>query len=252
MGKLYLIGAGPGDPELLTLKAVRVLRDCDVVLYDRLVSREVLSFARPDAELVFVGKHEGQQEHTQTQIFELIRRRALERKTIGRLKGGDPLVYGRGAEEWELALDTGIEVELVPGISSAVSVPGLAGIPLTYRGVAQSFAVVTGHCQEGLTAAWHKYSSIDTLAILMGVKNRAFIAQALIAAGRDQEEPVAFIERGSTPQQRVVESTLSRVAAGLVSVEPPAVFLVGKVVRLRSRLTAAAEAPARPIPVAAV
>ncbi len=235
-GKLYLVGAGPGDPELLTLKAARILRECDVVLYDRLVSAEILSFTRPDAERIYVGKHEGEQERTQNEIFNLIVQHACSGKTVARLKGGDPLIFGRGAEEWELVTQSGIEVELVPGISSATSVPGLAGIPLTFRGVAQSFAVITGHCREGLNDQWHKYAAIDTLAILMGVKNRAFIAQALISAGRPADEPVAFIERGSRPDERVVESTLAAVAHGQVDVDSPAVFVVGRVVKLRSRL----------------
>ncbi len=250
-GKLYLIGAGPGDPELLTLKAVRVLRQCDVVLYDRLVSQEVLSFARADAELIYVGKHEGEQDRTQDQIFEIVRSHALNGKTVARLKGGDPLVFGRGAEEWAFALENGIEVELVPGITSAISVPGLAGIPLTFRGVAQAFAVVTAHCNEGLKTDWTQYAEIDTLAILMAVKNRMFIAERLIASGRNPEEPVAFIERGSMPGERVIESTLAGVARGEVEVESPAVLVVGEVVKLRGRLTGEAESQELPIPVAA-
>ena len=236
MGKLYLIGAGPGDPELLTLKAARVLSECDVVLYDRLVSREVLSFARADAELIYTGKHEGEQDHAQPRIFDLIRRHALDGKIVARLKGGDPLVFGRGAEEWMTALEHGIDVELIPGVTSAVSVPGLAGIPLTCRGVAQSFAVITGHCQEGLAQEWSKYAGVDTLVVLMGVRNRCFLAEALIAAGRHPAEPVAFIERGTLEDERVVESSLASVAAGEVEVKSPAVLVVGEVVRLRRRL----------------
>ncbi|HTU44135.1 MAG TPA: uroporphyrinogen-III C-methyltransferase [Bryobacteraceae bacterium] len=239
-GKLYLMGAGPGDAELLTLKAARILGQCDVVLYDRLVSRDVLSFARPDAELIYVGKHEGEQEHTQARIFELIRSHALNGKTVARLKGGDPLVFGRGAEEWRLAIDDGIEVELIPGITSAIAVPGLAGIPLTYRGVSQSFAVVTGHCHEGVSHDWARYTAIDTLVVLMGVTNRQHIARALIAAGRSPDQPVALIERGSMPEERVVEGTLGTVAAGRLEVESPAVFVIGEVVRLRAKLRATA------------
>jgi uroporphyrin-III C-methyltransferase len=236
LGKLYLIGAGPGDPELLTLKAARVLGECDVVLYDRLVSREVLSFARVDAELIDVGKHQGEQDHMQARIFDLILDLALDGKIVARLKGGDPLVFGRGAEEWALALEHGIDVELIPGVSSAISVPGLAGIPLTYRGVAQSLAVITGHCQEGLTHAWSKYSGVDTLIVLMGVRNRRFIAESLLAAGRKPSEPIAFIERGTLEDERIVESTLGSVAAGEVEVKSPAVFVIGEVVRLRALL----------------
>lgn len=235
-GKLYLIGAGPGDPELLTLKAARVLRECDVILYDRLVSPEVLSFARADAELIYAGKHPGEQHQTQDQIFRLIRQHALAGKVVARLKGGDPMVFGRGAEEWAVARECGIAVEVIPGISSATSVPTLAGIPLTFRGVAESFAVVTGHCREGLNADWRKYAAIDTLAILMGVTNRLAIARALMDAGRAAEEPVAFVQHGSLPNERTIESTLGAVARGETAIGPPAVFIVGQVVKLRAKL----------------
>ena len=236
-GKLYLIGAGPGDLELLTLKAARVLGECDVILYDRLVGPAVLSLARADAELVYVGKHEGEQEHTQQQIFDLIARHALAGKTVGRLKGGDPLVFGRGGEEWVLALEHGIEVELIPGVSSAIAAPALAGIPLTFRGVSQSFAVITAHCREGRTEDWARYANVDTLVVLMGVSNRAFIAQSLIDAGRNSEQPAAFIERSSLPGQQVITSTLAEIAAGRVEVRSPAVLVIGEVVKLRSRLS---------------
>ena len=237
-----MIGAGPGDPELLTLKAARVLRECDVILYDRLVSPEIIRFARPDAEAIYVGKHEGEQEHAQNQIFRLIREHALAGKTVGRLKGGDPLVFGRGAEEWALALKHGIEVQLVPGITSAIALPGLAGNPLTYRRISQSFAVITGHCHEGSAHDWQRYAGVDTLVILMGVKNRALIAKALIEGGRTTHEPIAFIYRGSLPEQQVIQSTLADVAEGKVKVQNPAVFVIGKVVRLRAALISLTEA----------
>ncbi len=221
----------------MTLKAVRVLAECDVVLYDRLVGKDVLRYARPEAELIYVGKRKGEQERTQHQIFELITAYALAGKTVGRLKGGDPLVFGRGAEEWALAVEQGIDVELVPGVSSAIAVPGLAGIPLTYRGVSQSFAVITAHRSEGQPAEWDRYTNIDTLVVLMGVKNRDFIAQSLLAAGRNEQEPVAFVERGTLPQERVVVSTLGAVARSAVAVRSPAVFVIGEAVTLISRLT---------------
>ncbi|MDQ2776537.1 MAG: uroporphyrinogen-III C-methyltransferase [Acidobacteriota bacterium] len=242
-GKLYLVGAGPGDPELLTLKAVRALAEADVVLYDRLVARETLKFARADAELIYVGKHHGEQEQTQEQIFDLIRTHALAGKTVARLKGGDPIVFGRGAEEWALALEHGIEVELIPGVTSAIAVPALAGIPLTFRRMSQSFAVITGHCHEGMAQEWARYARIDTLVILMGVKNRAFIASSLIAAGREETEPVAFIERGTTAREHVVRSTLGEVAKGGPDVHNPAVFVIGQVVELRDRLSFKAQVP---------
>jgi uroporphyrin-III C-methyltransferase len=236
-GKLYLLGAGPGDPELLTLKAARVLKACDVVLYDRLVSPEVLRYARPGAELVYVGKHEGEQEQTQNAIFELILRHTGEGKSVVRLKGGDPLVFGRGAEEWSRALEHGIETELIPGISSALAVPGLAGIPLTHRRISRSFAVITGHCRPDAPAEWQKYASIDTLVILMGVKNRIAIASGLIRGGRSPEDPVAFVQRGTTASEAILECTLEDVARGRTHPQSPAILVVGEVVRLRHRLT---------------
>ncbi len=236
-GKLYLIGAGPGDPELLTIKAARVLGECDVVLYDRLVNKAILRHAKSDARLIYVGKQPGEQEHTQNQIFDLIRQHALHGETVARLKGGDPLVFGRGVEEWTLALRDGIEVELIPGMTSAIAVPGLAGIPLTYRGVSRSFAVITAHCHEGRAHDWRKYGKVDTLVVLMGVRNRDFVARSLIAAGRNPKEPVAFVIRGTMAGEQVVECALEDVAAGTTEVQPPAVFVIGEVVRLRSRLT---------------
>jgi uroporphyrin-III C-methyltransferase len=236
LGKLYLIGAGPGDPELLTVKAARVLGQCDVVLYDRLTTPGVLALARSDAELVYVGKHDGEQEREQARIFELILEHATAGRSVARLKGGDPLVFGRGAEEWEIAVAHGIEVEFIPGVSSAIAVPGLAGIPLTFREVSHSFAVVTGHWKSGTNMAWSPYAKIDTLVILMATKQRALIAHSLIAAGRSPSEPVAFVEHGSLADQRVVETDLRTVAEGKVEVEGPAVMVIGEVVRQRNRL----------------
>jgi uroporphyrin-III C-methyltransferase len=242
-GKIYLVGAGPGDAGLLTIKAARVLAACDVVLYDRLVGLDVLALVNPRAERLYVGKHEGEQQAVQQHIFKLLLEHACAGKNVVRLKGGDPLVFGRGAEEWKLAVRHGVEVELVPGISSAIAVPGLAGIPLTYRQVSQSFAVITGHCQEGLEENWRRYAGIDTLVILMGVKNRAHIARQLIDAGRDGKEPVAFVERGASPDERVTVSTLAEVAQGRVAVKNPAVFVVGNVVRLREKLSSPRSGP---------
>ncbi len=236
MSKVYLFGAGPGDPDLLTVKALRVLRAADVVLYDRLVSPEVLALAAPDAELIYVGKHEGEQESTQQLIFHLLLEHARQGKTVARLKGGDSCVFGRAAEEWLLLARHGIEVEVVPGISSALAAPALAGVPLTYRGLSRGFAVVAGHCMGGDGVDWRDYARVDTLVILMGVQNRARIAEALIRAGRPPDEPAVFVERSSTPQERVVDTTLARVAAGLVEIESPAVFVVGAVAALRAEL----------------
>jgi uroporphyrin-III C-methyltransferase len=233
---LYLVGAGPGDPELLTLKAARVLRECDVVLYDRLVNLEILAQTRAGAEHIYVGKHEGEQESTQREIAQLILNKTGQGKTVVRLKGGDPLVFGRGGEEWAFAARHGVPVELVPGVSSAISVPGLAGIPLTYRGVSQSFTVLTGHCVGGSNVDWKQYADASTLVVLMGVKHRRAIAKSLIEAGRSPKDPVAFVRSGSLRDQHVGVGTLQQVAEGALDAKSPAVWIIGEVVRLRDQL----------------
>ena len=240
MAKAYIVGAGPGDPGLLTLRAFHLLQSADVVLYDRLVSPQILALIPPQVEQVYAGKVQGEQAAVQEFISRMLIEYSNSGRTVVRLKGGDPLVFGRGAEEWRLLREAGIEVELVPGVSSATSVLGLAGIPPTFRGIADGFAVVTGHLRdesEGID--WSKYAAVDTLIILMGVRTRAQIARELIRHGRPSCQPVAFVERGATPDERVVVATLGEVADGLVEVENPAVFVAGDVVRLRPFLQAA-------------
>lgn len=240
MSKVYLMGAGPGDPELLTVKALRILRAADVVLYDRLVSPEVLALANPAAELIYVGKHEGEQESTQQLIFDLMLEHARDGRTVARLKGGDPCVFGRAGEEWLSLVRNGVEVEVVPGVSSALAAPELAGVPLTYRGLSRGFAVVAGHCAGSGGVDWRDYARVDTLVILMGVGERASIARALIQAGRRADEPAVFVERSSTPEERVLDTSLGAVAAGAVEVEAPAVFVIGAVAALRAEFAARA------------
>ena len=247
MPKVYLTGAGPGDPDLLTVKAARLIAQADVVIYDRLVSAEILALARPGALLLFGGKQQGEQERIQTKIQELLLAHAVPGRVVVRLKGGDPMVFGRGAEEWSFLASHGIDVELVPGISSALAVPSLAGIPPTLRGVAVSFAVITGHRQNMEPQEWARYLMVDTLVVLMGIENRQQIARNLIQAGRNSEEPVAFIERGSTDRERVVISKLSEVARGQVDVASPAVFVIGQVVRMRTHLKRLAEQTPRAV-----
>ena len=234
-GKVYLVGAGPGDPELLTVKAVRILEHAEVVIYDRLVSAAILALA-PHAVLIDGGKRPGAQEAIQAGINRLLVEHALAGRTVVRLKGGDPMVFARGAEEWEHLVRRGIQVEVVPGISAALAVPSLAGIPPTCRGIAASFAVIAGHRENFMRTDWSQYTSRDTLVILMGVENREYIAESLMRCGRSGSEAVAFIENGTTPEERVVTSTLREVAAGGVEVESPAVWVIGEVVRLRSLL----------------
>ncbi len=229
---IYLVGAGPGDPDLLTVKAVRVLERAEVVLFDRLISAEILACINPRAILIDVGKEEGQQCEKQRQIVPLLLHYGTQHETVVRLKSGDPMVFARGGEELADLLEAGCDVEVIPGISSALAAPELAGIPLTYREVARSFAIVTGHGRDGLLQDWTAYARIDTLIILMGVKHRAEIATRLIAAGRDAKQPTAFIERASTPNERRVYATLADVAEGMVEAEAPAVWIAGEVVGL--------------------
>lgn len=235
-GKVYLVGAGPGDPQLLTLKALKVLQMAQVLLYDRLVSQEILELVNPQAHRIYVGKEMGEQDKVQEDIFTLMLAYAKTGQTVVRLKSGDPMVYGRGAEEWAFLAEHGIGVEVVPGISSALAVPGLAGIPLTLRGVANGFAIISGQGKGGAMPHFSPYAKADTLVILMGVKERAEIAQALIEAGRNPTEPVAFIENGSTPKERILTSSLEAVAGGKTQVASPAVWVIGDVVKVRSQL----------------
>ena len=239
-GTVHIVGAGPGDPELLTIKAVRTLERADVVLYDRLVGHGILGLIPDHAQRVYVGKGHGDQDLLQPEIMTQLEEFARRGLNVVRLKGGDPFVFGRGAEEWAYLRARGIQVEVVPGISSSLAVPALAGIPLTFRAVARAFAVVTGHRaidpDTGQKIDWHDYVKVDTLVILMGVGERVSIASELIAAGREASQACAFIERGSTPQERVVISSLKIVSDGLSEVNAPAVWVVGDVVNLRETL----------------
>lgn len=230
MGKVFIVGAGPGDPDLLTLKAYRLLKIADVVLYDALVCPEILSMTREDCLLVYVGKREGSHSTTQEEINEMLYRFSLSFGIVVRLKGGDPFVFGRGGEEFFYLKERGVKVEVVPGITSVVAAPQSAGIPLTHRGVASSLAVVPGH--GGARKEWVKLAHADTLVVLMGVKNRREIARDLLKAGRDPQEPVAFIEKATTPYQRETFTTLGELADDPPPTGTPAVMVVGKVVGL--------------------
>ncbi|GBD83690.1 uroporphyrinogen-III C-methyltransferase [bacterium BMS3Abin02] len=251
-GKVFLVGAGPGDPELLTLKALRVLEEADVVLYDRLVSHEIVRMADSATILIAVGKRPGSPADSQDRINAMMLTFVALGKTVVRLKGGDPLIFGRGGEEWEYLRRHNIEAELVPGITSATSVPGVAGIPLTRRGVAESFAVITGHKENGSMPKWSRYAGIDTLVILMGVRFRVAIARDLIAAGRSPDEPAAFVQKGTTPGQVVVVTSLGEIAADRLTVRTPAILVVGYVVELRATLVSRAPVPPPIRPVGAV
>jgi uroporphyrin-III C-methyltransferase len=240
LGTVSIVGAGPGDPELLTIKALRALERADVVLYDRLVAAGILELIPTNVQRVYVGKGHGDQDLVQPEIMMQLEDFARQGLNVVRLKGGDPFVFGRGAEEWAYLRARGIHVEVVPGISSSLAVPALAGIPLTFRAVARAFTVVTGHRaidpDTGVSTNWHDYVNVDTLVILMGVGERASIATELIEAGRKPAQACAFIERGSTPREHVVISSLQAVADGLTEVNAPAVWVIGDVVKLRETL----------------
>ncbi len=239
MGKVYLVGAGPGDVELLTLKAYKLIKSADAILYDRLINQEILSLAKPDCELVYVGKEDGKHTIPQEKINKLLLRYAYTKDTVVRLKGGDPFVFGRGGEEALFLAQHHVEFEVVPGVSSAIAVPSYAGIPLTFRGISSSFAVITGHEDPGKEKSdidWRSLKGINTLVFLMAVKNRQEIAKRLIEVGRDPKEPVAFIEKGTTQDQRTVISDLLEVSQSAPEVNPPAIMVVGKVVKLREML----------------
>ncbi len=241
-GRVALVGAGPGDPELLTLGAVRALRAADVLLYDALVSDAVLAFAAPTCERVYVGKRGGDHTMSQREIETLMTSKAREGKFVVRLKGGDPFVFGRGAEEAESLRDAGIAFAIVPGVTSAIAVPAYAGIPVTRRGLASSFIVATGHedsqkAESGID--WTRLAGAsETLVFLMGLDTLDTIAARLLAAGLDPATPAAVIADGTRPTQRSVVATVATVAqqARTAELRAPAVLVVGKVAALRERL----------------
>jgi len=228
-GIVHLVGAGPGAPDLLTLRAARLLAQADVVLVDRLVDPDTLRMVADHAEIIDVGKPlGGDQETAQDTIIQLMISRARAGSTVVRLKGGDPMVFGRGGEELQRLTAAGVEVEVTPGVSSILAAAASGRFGLTHRGVASAFAVVTGTGVSGID--WNRYVTVDTLVILMGVGRRTHIAAELIAAGRSGAQPIAFIESASLPSERIIHSTLDQVAAGQVDVTNPAVWVIGHVV----------------------
>ncbi|MBM3154589.1 MAG: uroporphyrinogen-III C-methyltransferase [Chloroflexi bacterium] len=241
-GKVYLVGAGPGDPELITVKGLEYLKRAEVVIYDRLIDDSLLDAAPHNAERIYVGKGHGCHSRQQKEINLLLVAKAREGKTIVRLKGGDPFVLGRGGEEAEILAHNGIPFEVVPGVSSAYAVPAYAGIPVTDRRLASSFMVLTGHEDADKTEStirWDKVSTgSDTLVILMGMGNLASIATELMSNGRPATTPAAVISQGTSPLQRTIAGTLGDIAdrAREEGITAPAVIVVGEVVKLREHL----------------
>ncbi|MFA5286613.1 MAG: uroporphyrinogen-III C-methyltransferase, partial [Smithellaceae bacterium] len=240
-GKVYIIGAGPGDPGLITLKAVECLRLADVVIYDNLVNEDLLKYAPPHARFIYAGKKGGDHTLSQDKINALLAEEALAGNTVARLKGGDPFIFGRGGEEAEVLVGSGVSFEVVPGVTSAIAVPAYAGIPLTHRGLTSTVAFVTGHedpTKEQSDIDWQALTGIGTLVFLMGVKNIGQITEALMARGKSPATPAALIRRGTTPHQETIAGTLATIVdlAKASHFKPPAILVVGKVVDLSDTL----------------
>ncbi|MDA8436025.1 MAG: uroporphyrinogen-III C-methyltransferase, partial [Actinomycetales bacterium] len=241
IGTVHLVGGGPGDEGLITVRGRRLLATADVVVVDRLAPRGLLDQLPAGVEVIDCGKSPGHHQLTQDQINDVIVDRALHGQDVVRLKGGDPFVLGRGGEEALACHAAGVPVEVVPGVTSAVSVPAAAGIPVTHRGVASSFALVSAHDGvEPVERAAHEHAPSTTLVLLMGVRQLRDSAAALVTAGRDPATPVAVVERGWTPLQRTTIGTLADIAdtARDRGVASPAVVVVGHVVSLREALGA--------------
>ena len=236
-GKVYIMGAGPGDAELLTLKGKRAIEEADCIVYDRLINNHILNYAKKDAEMIYLGKGNCEGGVIQSEINNTIVKKALEGKIVARVKGGDPFVFGRGGEEIQALLENEIEFEEIPGITSAISVPAYAGIPVTHRGIAKSFHVFTGHTMAD--GSWHNFETIakldGTLVFLMGIKNLPIIVSDLIVNGKDPKTPIAIIEKGATAEQRVTTGTLDSIVeiAKEKKIVPPAITIIGEVVNLR-------------------
>jgi uroporphyrin-III C-methyltransferase len=241
-GKVYLVGAGPGTPELLTLKAAELLRVADVVIYDRLIQEEILSYCKPSVERIYMGQPVGKHESRQDEIHLLLLKRAQAGKVVVRLKGGDPFLFGRGGEEVEYLAVRGVPFEVVPGVSSSLAAPLAACIPVTHRDIASTVTIVTGHDCKSKPGCipWDALARLDTLVFLMAVRNLRSICDRLIENGMRPGTPAAMIQTAFWPDQRVVTGTLENIA-GMVeqaAIQPPATLVIGDVVGLRDKFLA--------------
>ncbi|NOX96784.1 MAG: uroporphyrinogen-III C-methyltransferase [Nitrospirae bacterium] len=241
-GKVYLVGAGPGDEGLITVKGLECIKEAELIVYDNLINVSLLSRAQETAEKIYVGKKEGAHTLPQEEINRLLVEKAKEGKKVVRLKGGDPFIFGRGGEEAETLFEAGIEVEIVPGVTSAIAAPAYAGIPLTHRRVTSTLGFITGHqdpTKGESDVAWEKISTgLGTLVFLMGVRNLPEIVKQLLSYGRSKDTPVAVIRQGTLPGQETVVGTLSSIIEEVEKkkIKPPAVIVVGEVVRFREKL----------------
>lgn len=241
MGKVYIVGAGPGDVDLITVKGLRCIQQADVILYDRLINNELLTYAKAGAKLIFCGKLPNQHAMIQENINLALVNYASQGKIVTRLKGGDPFVFGRGAEEAEVLAENGIPFEIVPGITSGIAAPAYAGIPVTHRDLGSSFAIVTGHMREGKgdSIQWESLAKgIDTLAIYMGVGNLPYICHQLLTNGKPATTPVALVHMGTFEQQQTVIGTLETIVdiATHERIKNPSIIIVGQVVSLHEKI----------------
>jgi uroporphyrin-III C-methyltransferase len=239
-GTVYLVGAGPGDPELLTLRALRIIGEADVLVYDHLVSQPILDLARPDAEHLYAGKERGNHSVPQDDLNLLLVKLAQQHKRVVRLKGGDPYTFGRGGEEVETLKEHGVPFEVIPGITAAAGVAAFAGIPLTHRNYAQACVFVTGHLKDGsMNLDWPGLARRrQTVIIYMGLSGLSYLCEQLVAHGLPPDWPAAIVQQGTTPNQRTVTGTLATlpqlaVDAGL---KAPTLIVVGEVVKLHDKL----------------
>lgn len=239
MGKVYLTGAGPGDIELLTIKALKLIQKADVIIYDKLANKEILKEAKENVLLLYVGKEKDKHNIPQDKINEIIYQAALKHETVIRLKGGDPFVFGRGGEEALYLKQRDISFEIVPGISSAISAPAYAGIPVTHRDYTPSFRVVTGHRKVSDNISeinWNSFIEDETIVFLMGLTNLKLIVSKLLEIGKDKDYPCAIICQGTTQNQKVIVGNLSNIVEKSKEAFTPALIVVGKVVNLREEL----------------
>ena len=242
VGKVYLVGAGPGHPQLLTLKAYELITQADILIYDRLIQEDVLAAARPDVELIYVGKQPGRHQSMQADINTTLVEAAHRAALVVRLKGGDPILFGRGGEEAEALAEHGIPFEVVPGVTAGLSVPMAASIPVTHRDCSHNVALVTGHSRgdkEGGEQDWEALARMDTLVFFMSVGKLPHIAERLIANGLAADTPAAVIQQAYWPGEHLVVGTLSELPglAKAAGIKPPATIVIGQVVSLRARLS---------------
>lgn len=239
MPNVYLTGAGPGDVELMTVKALKVVQKADVIIYDRLANPDILKEAKENVELIFVGKEKGNHRVPQNEINEIIYQCSQKYENVVRLKGGDPFVFGRGGEEALYLRERGVDFQIIPGVTSAISVAAYAGIPITHRGVTPSFRVVTGHRKSSDNIAninWDTFIEDETIVFLMGLHNIELIVSNLLKIGKAKDYPCAIISNGTTSKQTVITGTLNNIVEKSKDAISPAIIIVGEVVNLREQL----------------